>query len=119
MRSIRGAVGIEQNTKESILSNTSQLLKQILDENQLSVDDICTIIFSATADLTAAYPAIAARDLGIFDASLLCVQEMPVENSMSMCIRVLMTVNKEGCQKDSKHVYINGAEGLRPDLSKK
>lgn len=119
MITIRGAVVINENTKESILGGTKKTLEQIIQENEIQIDDIISIIFSATRDLTASYPAPVARELGIFDASLICVQEMYVENSMAMCIRILMNVNKDGCQKDVKHVYLNGAQSLRPDLKDK
>ncbi|PKM95845.1 MAG: chorismate mutase [Firmicutes bacterium HGW-Firmicutes-1] len=119
MISVRGAIVINENTKESILSGTKSMLEKIIVDNEIEIDDILSIIFSATRDLTASYPAPVARDLGILHASLLCVQEMYVENSMAMCIRVLMNVNKECCQKDVKHVYLNGAESLRPDLNDK
>lgn len=117
MVSIRGAIVIEENTKESILRGTKEVLEQMINNNSIEIDSIISIIFSATRDLTASYPAPVARELGIYDASLLCVQEMYVENSMAMCIRILMNVNKGCCQKDIKHVYLNGAESLRPDLA--
>lgn len=119
MISIRGAVGVDKNEKESILMNTKLLLEHIIKENEIAVEEIVSIIFSATKDLTAHYPAPAARELGIYDASMLCVQEMYVEKSMPMCVRILMNVNKDCCQKDAKHVYLNGAQCLRPDLAKK
>lgn len=118
MVSVRGAIVIEENTRESILKGTKDVLEQMIMNNTIDIESIISIIFSATRDLTASYPAPVARELGIFDASLLCVQEMYVENSMAMCIRILMNVNKECCQKDIKHVYLNGAENLRPDLIK-
>lgn len=119
MVSIRGAIVIQENTKEHIIGGTKQLLEQILISNAIDVQDICSIIFSATRDLTASYPAPAARELNIFDAGLLCIQEMYVENSLSMCVRILLNANKECCQKDIKHVYLEGAEILRPDLTRK
>lgn len=117
MVSIRGAIVIEENTKESILKGTREMLEKLIEINDIEIDEIISIIFSATRDLTASYPAPVARELGIFDASLLCVQEMYVENSLSMCIRILMNVNKDCCQKEVKHLYLNGAEKLRPDLN--
>jgi len=117
MVSVRGAIVIEENTKESILNGTREVLEKMINVNEIEIESIISIIFSATRDLTASYPAPVARELGIFDASLLCVQEMYVENSMAMCIRILMNVNKECCQKDIKHVYLNGAQNLRPDLN--
>lgn len=119
MISIRGATGVTENTQESIWLYSKQLLEQIIKENKIQAEDIISILFSATKDLTAAYPAPICRELGIYDAGILCVQEMNVENSMPMCIRILLHVNKDCCQKDAKHLYLNGAQNLRPDLAKK
>ncbi len=116
MISIRGACGVDENTKESILMHTKQLLEHIIKDNNIHIDEIISIIFSTTKDLSAAYPAPAARELGIVDAGLFCVQEMVVEDSMPMCMRILMHVDKACLQKEAKHVYLNGAQSLRPDL---
>lgn len=116
MISIRGAIVVDGNTKENILDRTKEILETIIKENSIKNEEIESIIFSATKDITAVYPAVAAREIGIVDASLLCVQEMYVENSLQMCIRILMHINKEYCQNKVKHVYLNGAECLRPDL---
>lgn len=117
MISIRGAITVEENSKAQILSNTHELLTEIIEANGLTNEEIISIIFSATRDLSATYPAPAARSLGITDASLLCFQEMYVENSLEMCIRVMLHVEKDCCQKDAKHVYLKGAKILRPDIS--
>lgn len=119
MVSIRGAIVIDENTKECIINETKNLLEEMIEQNNVDIDDIVSIIFSATRDITASYPAPAARELGIYDASLFCVQEMYVENSLYMCIRILMYTNKNCCQKDTKHIYLNGAQSLRPDLINK
>jgi len=116
--SIRGAIVIPDNTKACILGETKFLIEEILKSNNVEAEEIISIVFSATRDLTASYPAPAARELGIVDASLLCVQEMYVENSLPMCIRLLMNVNKDSNQKAVKHIYLNGAEALRPDIAK-
>lgn len=117
MVSIRGAITVDNNTAEDILLNTKQLLDRILESNRLINEDIISIIFSATKDLTAAYPAVAARQVGVTEASLLCVQEMNVDNSMKMCIRVLLHINKDISQKDVIHVYLKDAKKLRPDIT--
>lgn len=117
MVSIRGAITVDNNTAEDILFNTKQLLDRILVSNRLKNEDIISIIFSATKDLTAVYPAVVAREVGITEASLLCVQEMNVDNSMKMCIRVLLHINKDISQKDVIHVYLKDAKKLRPDIT--
>jgi len=94
------------------------MLKQILKENGISVDDCVNLIFTATKDITRAYPAKFAREIGFVNCSLMCVQEMYVENSLEMCIRVMMTINKEENDFKVNHVYLKEAQRLRPDLIK-
>jgi monofunctional chorismate mutase len=118
MISIRGAIVAEHNTRETILLRTKELLEEIIKTNTLELEDIVSIIFTTTKDLTAVYPAVAAREIGVVETSLLCVQEMYVENSMEMCVRVLLHVNSNKKQKEAKHIYLNGAESLRPDIAK-
>lgn len=116
---IRGAITVETNTKEDILLNTRQLLKEMIETNEIGIEDIVSILFSATKDLDAAYPAVAARELGIIDASLMCVQEMYVKDSLPMCIRVQLCIETEKKQKDMNFVYLKDAVVLRPDIAKK
>lgn len=117
MVAIRGAITVKQNTSEEILEATTVLLQEILETNAIDQDKIISIIFTATKDLDAVYPAIAARDLGITDGGLLCMQEMNVVDSLQMCIRVLVHVEANVKQGDVNHVYLRGAKVLRPDLS--
>lgn len=117
MISIRGAITVNENTKRDILESTKVLLLAILENNNLSNDDLISIYFTATRDLTKAYPAVAAREIGLTSCSLSCVQEMFVEESLEMCIRVQLLVNSECCQKDAKHVYLREAKNLRPDIN--
>lgn len=116
--SIRGAITIEENSIENIRINTIDMLKQILNENNISVDDCVSLIFTCTKDITKAYPAKFARELGFVNCSLMCVQEMYVEDSLEMCIRVMVTINKEDNDFKAKHVYLKDAQRLRPDLIK-
>lgn len=116
MYCIRGATTIEKDEKEEVLNYTEELLKKIIDANNIKIDDIISIIFSCTRDITSAYPAEAARNMGIVRAALMCLQEMYVEKSLEKCIRVLMFVDKDIKQEDAKHIYINGAKDLRKDL---
>ena len=117
MISIRGAITVSENTKRDILESTKLLLLAILESNSLKNEDVISIYFTATKDLTKAYPAVAARDVGLTECSLSCVQEMYVEGSMDMCIRIQLLVNSECCQKDVKHVYLREAKSLRPDIN--
>lgn len=117
MISIRGAITVQENTKQDILDSTKILLLAILENNQLKTEDVISIYFTGTKDLTAVYPAVAAREIGLTECSLICAQEMYIEGSLTMCIRVLLHVNSNDCQKDAKHVYLREAKSLRPDIN--
>ncbi len=116
---IRGAITVEENTRENILYNSKLLLNEIIKKNNININSINSVFFTATKDITKVYPAVAAREIGICEAGLMCVQEMFVEGSLEMCIRVLITANIAIRQKDVKHVYMKNAKKLRPDLSDK
>jgi chorismate mutase len=116
VRAIRGAITVEENSKESIMSNTKELLLRLVQENQVFEDDIISIIFSTTEDLNAAFPAAAARKLGWTSIALMCTNEIKVPGSLEKCIRVLMHINTDKANKDIKHVYLKNAKNLRPDL---
>lgn len=116
---IRGAVTVEENSRECIWENTKLMLNEIINANNIDIEDIVSILFTCTRDLDAAYPAVAAREIGIVDASLMCVQELYVKGSLEMCVRVSVTVETEKKQKDMKHIYLKEAKRLRPDIVNK
>lgn len=116
IKAIRGAIAIEKNEAEAIYEGTKSLLLQIVEANNLAVKDIVNITFSATTDLTAAYPAKALRDLGWINVPMLCVQEMNVPGSLPFCLRVMLLANWDKEDQDVKHVYLGEAKNLRPDL---
>ncbi len=116
MYTIRGAITVENNDENEILEATSHLLKEMIHDNKISVEEIRCVYFTATVDLTKVYPARAARNMGILNAALMCVQEMYVENSLMKCIRICMFCDGEKSQTSVKHVYRRGAEILRPDF---
>lgn len=119
MTSIRGAVTAGENTAGAIMEAAKKLIIKVIEANGLDTDQIIDIIFSATKDLNAAYPAAAARELGITNAGLFCVQEMDVQGSLPMCIRALFHVDAIGKkQSDMRHIYLGDAKKLRPDLAK-
>lgn len=115
---IRGAITAETNTREEILKETEVLLNEIIKSNNIDVEDILSITFTATKDLDAVYPAVAAREIGITMASLMCVQEMYVVGSLEKCIRVMVVVESTNKQSQVCHVYLKKAEALRPDLKR-
>ena len=118
-RGIRGAIGVEANTHDAIVSATRELLKCIVVANRLSVEDVASAIFTATTDLDAAYPAQAARAMGWVNTPLLCMQEMAVQGSLRRCIRVLMHWNTDKSVDEIQHVFLGKAQKLRPDLANK
>ncbi len=117
-RGIRGAITVEKNTKPEILTATQELLEQIIKENSLQQEEVAAILFTATGDLTAAYPAEAVRGMGWTLTPLMCYQEMMVEGSLENCIRVVVLINTDLEQDQIKHIFLKGAKKLRPDLIK-
>ncbi len=115
-RGIRGAITVTNNDEESILAATRRLLEAMLGANGVQVPELASAIFTATADLDAAYPARAARDLGWSETPLLCMQEMAVIGSLPRCIRVLLHWNTTRAASEIRHVYLEDARALRPDL---
>lgn len=113
LRGIRGATTVSGNTREEIIAATKELLRSIMEENGFLVDEIASVLFSATFGLDAEFPAVAAREIGWTDAPLLCMQEINVPGSLRNCIRVLLHVNSEKNQKEMKHVYLREAKNLR------
>jgi chorismate mutase len=112
-RGIRGATTVEANTREDILEATKELLLKMLEANDVVVDDLVSIFFTTTTDLTAEFPAVAARELGLTDLALLCGHEMSVQGALGQCIRILMLVNTDKGVKDLVHVYLRGATNLK------
>ena len=117
MRGLRGAVTIKENTKEAIFVATQEVVTEMLKQNNVSPEDIGAAIFSATEDITAAFPASGARQLPGFDVvPLFDARQMAVEGAMKGCIRVLLLVDTPLKQREIKHVFLGEAAQLRPDL---
>lgn len=116
-RGVRGATTVESNSRDDILVATRQLLALMIRLNGIDTENVGSAIFSATRDLNAEFPALAARQLGWLDVPLLCTHEIDVPGSLSRCIRVLVSWNTEKRQEDVTHVYLKDAVRLRPDLS--
>jgi chorismate mutase len=116
VRAVRGAIQIDGNDRELILSGTAELISAVLERNQLRSDDLISMVFTATPDLTAEFPAYAARQLGLTDVPLLCATEIAVPGSMPRVLRVLAHVESERTRSEIRHVYLRGAAQLRTDL---
>ena len=119
MRGIRGAITVEANQEAAVRDATRRLLGEIVRANDVESDEIAAIIFTATPDLNAAFPAEAARQLGWQAVPLMSAIEMNVPGALPRCIRVLMLWNTPRAQGEIVHVYLDGAETLRPDLTSK
>lgn len=118
VRGIRGATTIEENTADAILSATRDLLLAILEANpSLRPGDIASVFFTVTEDITAAYPAQAARGLGWEEVPLMDAREIPVPGSLTGCIRVMILWNTGLPQNEVHHIYQREAVQLRPDLA--
>ncbi len=119
VRGIRGATTVEQDDPDLILAATAELLEKILEGNPgLATDDIASILFTVTDDIISIHPAAAARKMGWNNVPLLCSTEIPVTGSLPLCVRVLIHWNTDLAQSQVKHIYLNEAVRLRPDLSK-
>lgn len=116
LRGIRGATTAEANTEDAILNATQELLHEMAAANRVETDEIAAIIFTCSPDLTAAFPAEAARQMHWTAVPLLSATEVAVPGSVARCIRVLMLWNTPGTQSEIVHMYLRGASGLRPDL---
>lgn len=115
VRGIRGATTVDGDTREGILAATRELLEAIVSANRIEPDQVASALFTTTPDLTAEYPARAARDLGWSHVPLLGATEMHVPGGLPRCIRVLLQVNTRRPASTMKHIYLRGARVLRPD----
>ncbi|MEM9187240.1 MAG: chorismate mutase [Planctomycetota bacterium] len=115
-RGVRGAITVEQNDRQEILSATRRMLALLIRINGIEKADIASAQFTVTKDLDAEFPALAARQLGWLDVPLLCGYEISVPGSLERCVRVLVHWNTDRGQGAIEHVYLGGAERLRPDL---
>ncbi|HET8525748.1 MAG TPA: chorismate mutase [Actinomycetota bacterium] len=116
VRAARGAIRVNEDTAESVLAATERLLAAMLERNAVQADDIVSAFFTVTDDLRSAFPAEAARRMGLGRVPLLCAQEIPVEGSMPAVIRVLLQFHTALASEGISHVYLDGAESLRDDL---
>ncbi len=115
-RGVRGAITVEKDTAESIVGAAIDLLRAMVDANGIQEQDVASVFFTTTPDLTAAYPAAAARQLGWHQVALIGAQEMDNPNGLPRMLRILIHWNTEKGLGDIVHVYMRGAEKLRPDL---
>lgn len=116
VRAVRGATQVPADDRDAIIEATAELVRAVLDRNGLSDGDLISVVFTATPDLTAEFPAYAARAMGITDVPLLCATEIAVPGAMPRVIRLLAHVESDRPRADVRHVYLRGAAALRTDL---
>jgi chorismate mutase len=116
VRAARGAITVTEDSRAAILAATQRLLGELLQRNGASEEDIVSVIFTATDDLTAAFPAEAGRQIGLTGIPLLCTREMAVQGALASCVRVLMHFYTDRSPSEVAHVYLEGARSLRDDL---
>jgi chorismate mutase len=118
LRGIRGATTVDANTREAILEATTELLSALIEANGIHRDDIASAFFTTTPDLTAEFPAVAAREtFGWSHVALMCGHEMNVPGSLPMALRILLHVNTDRDPADVKFIYLKGAKALRNDIA--
>jgi len=116
-RGVRGATTATANTREAICSATQELLRRLIDANEVPMEEIASAVFTVTDDLDAEYPALAAREIGWVYVPLLCAREIAVPGGLARCIRVLLHVNTEKTQEQIRHIYLREAAILRPSFA--
>ncbi|MDT0262799.1 chorismate mutase [Jatrophihabitans lederbergiae] len=116
VRAVRGAIQVESNERAAVLDGASELVQEVMRRNEIQPDDLISILFTATPDLTAEFPAYAARQLGLTDVPLMCASEIAVPGALPRTLRLLAHVDTELRRSEIRHVYLRGAASLRTDL---
>jgi chorismate mutase len=117
VRAVRGAVQVKGNDRTEILASTAELVTEVMSRNELTPDDVISVIFTATPDLTAEFPALAARQLGFQEVPLLCAAELNVPGAMPCVVRLMMHIETGKPRSALQHVYLHGAAALRLDIA--
>jgi chorismate mutase len=117
LRAIRGAIQLETDDREHLLKLTAELLAKMMHANNMHTDQLISILFTATPDITSEFPALAARELGLGDVPLMCFVEMNVAGSMPRVIRVMINAELDVPRSEVQHVYLRGAAALRLDIA--
>ena len=116
VRAARGAIVVGQDRAEAVLGATERLLAAMIERNGVGVDDLISVLFTSTDDLRSAFPAEAARKMGLGSVPLMCAREIPVAGAMPSVVRVLMHFHTDLSPSQVQHVYLDGAESLRDDI---
>jgi chorismate mutase len=116
VRALRGATTFDVDEIDHVTGRVVDLVTQMLAQNEVDHDDIISILFTATDDLSAVFPATAARTIGLGDVPLICARELAIAGATPRCIRVMMHLESERSRAELRHVYLEGATTLRDDL---
>lgn len=117
LQALRGATTVDQDTPEQITARVADLLAALYDRNGLDNDQVVSVLVTGTADLRSFHPATAVRAFGLADVPILGAQEMDIDDGLSRCVRVLLHVETDRARHELRHVFLEGARALRPDLA--
>ena len=117
VRAVRGAIKVDEDSSVCVLDATERLVRTVLERNGASGEDVISMLFTVTDDITSAFPAEAARRMGLGYVPLMCAREIPVVGSMPLVVRVLVHLHTERSLAEMEPVYLDGAESLRDDLA--
>jgi chorismate mutase len=117
VRAIRGAIQLDAVDRDAILEGTAELVTAVMNRNDLTTDDVISVLFTVTPDLTAEFPALAARKTGFHAVPLMCATEIPVPGAMPRVVRLMAHVNTDRPRAEIQHVYLRGAAALRLDIA--
>jgi len=117
VRAVRGAIQLEHDDRDLLLAGVTELIRAVLDQNGFGVEDVISMLFTATPDLHSEFPALAARELGIVDVPLMCAQEIDVAGAMPRVVRLMAHVETLRAKSEIQHVYLGGAAALRRDIA--
>ena len=118
VRAVRGATQLDEDSRDHMLERVAEMVTEVMSANSLGVDDFISVIFTATSDLVAEFPAYAARQLGFGEIPLLCARELEIDGSMPRVVRMLAHVESDLPRSEIMHVYLHGAAMLRTDLTR-
>ena len=116
VRALRGATTVEVDSVQQVQDRTIALLRAMVERNEVAHDDIISILFTATDDIHSVFPATAARQAGFGDVPLICARELDIDGATPLCIRIMMHISTTTPRAELRHVYLEGAAGLRDDL---
>ncbi|SDI11240.1 chorismate mutase [Nonomuraea jiangxiensis] len=117
VRAIRGAIQVDANERDAIIEATTELVMALMERNKLTTDDVISVLFTASPDLTAEFPALAARKLGFHDVPLICCTEIDVPGALPRVVRLMAHVETDKPRAEIHHVYLRGAVALRQDIA--